>query len=346
MEARANRDRATNACELAAKVGALGAELFHEQHMLRPKDLDAGAEFGSTETRRYLAVEHSAQINGWKSKAAAAGSRARTAETARGSAEAAATVTGADAAAARLELKAAAKALDAFLATAGTAVPDPTPSPPPPNEVAVELDALLDAEDLADCWKLWKLGEHMPEWLLLATAPFRDTFSGGPTLSEELTPGLWKVYISMLFVVLTDNTPCEQKVSCYRNITHFNQDETTAQARWKHLVRIGAERERLKAAAMRSNRGGALRGAAKAAAGLSKPLGHHAGSKASNCARCGRQNSPPHVSTRPRSMVHSPSWHPQYAPRARRCTMRTQRLRWPACGGRTHRDPSGRVRPT
>ena len=166
-------------------------------------------------------------------------------------------------------------ALDTFLTAAGIALEDPEP----PNEVAVELEDLLDEGGLVGHWRLWKLGQHLPEWLLLATAPFRDVVSGGPTLSEELTPGLWKTYISMLFVVLTDNTPCEQKVSCYRNVTHFNQDETTAQARWKHLLRVGAERERLKAATLRSSKGGGLRMAAKTAAAAAKPLGHHAASK-------------------------------------------------------------------
>ena len=148
----------------------------------------------------------------------------------------------------------------------------------PPDEVARELSACLDADEILEIWDLWKLGEHMPEWLLLSDAPL--SFNA-PVFSEASTPGLFNVFIDMVFIILTDNTPCESHVNTYRNVAHPNQDECTVQARWKHLVRLGAERARLKAASMRSDgsRQGASRPAALAAAAAGKPLRHHARSK-------------------------------------------------------------------
>ena len=63
-------------------------------------------------------------------------------------------------------------------------------------------DGSLQAE-----WELWELGKHLNEWLLLATATAGDTRTSA-VLSVERTPGLYNIFIDMLFIGLSDNTRC------------------------------------------------------------------------------------------------------------------------------------------
>ena len=62
---------------------------------------------------------------------------------------------------------------------------------------------------------------------------------------------LWKAFISMIFIIATHNTPCEQRVSVYRHEVSQGQSETTVATQWKHTCRQQEERSRL--AALRSN---------------------------------------------------------------------------------------------
>jgi len=113
----------------------------------------------------------------------------------------------------------------------------------PHDEVGPHLTALLSehADDIRQQWRVWGLGEHLNEWLLLATTPPnpRSIFRRGNV------PGLWKAFISMIFIVPTDNTPCEQRVSVYRHEVSQNQSEWTVEMQWMYACRMQPERERL-----------------------------------------------------------------------------------------------------
>ena len=67
-------------------------------------------------------------------------------------------------------------------------------------------DGSLQAE-----WELWELGKHLNEWLLLATATAGDTRTSA-VLSVERTPGLYNIFIDMLFIGLSDNTRCARPI--------------------------------------------------------------------------------------------------------------------------------------
>ena len=62
-------------------------------------------------------------------------------------------------------------------------------------------------------WELWGLGEHLQECLTLATAPAGDTRTSA-VLSVERTPGLYNIFIDMLFIGLSDNTRCAAHMQC------------------------------------------------------------------------------------------------------------------------------------
>ena len=62
-------------------------------------------------------------------------------------------------------------------------------------------------------WELWGLGEHLQEWLTLATAPAGDTRTSA-VLSVERTPGLYSIFIDVLFIGLSDNTRCAAHMQC------------------------------------------------------------------------------------------------------------------------------------
>ena len=74
-------------------------------------------------------------------------------------------------------------------------------------------------------WDLWKLGDHMGEWLTLATAPAGDTATS-PVLSVARTPALYNIFIDMLFVGLSDNTRLESYVSLYKTFCQKNSATT------------------------------------------------------------------------------------------------------------------------
>ena len=94
---------------------------------------------------------------------------------------------------------------------------------------------------LKEQWAVWSLGAHLAEWLMLATRTEGSTgLFGG-----EHTPGLWNAFIPMVFLVPTDNTPCEQRVSVYRHQVSQNQLESTVEAQWKYMCRLMKQREAL-----------------------------------------------------------------------------------------------------
>jgi hypothetical protein len=95
---------------------------------------------------------------------------------------------------------------------------------------------------LQEEWELWKLGEHLQEWLILATAPAGDT-KASAVLSVERTPGLYNIYIDMLFIGLSDNTRLESYVSLYKTFCHVNMKATTVEQMF--LYHAGLEAERL-----------------------------------------------------------------------------------------------------
>ena len=122
-------------------------------------------------------------------------------------------------------------------------------SPMPDDEVGPLLTALLSehAQDIKEQWQVWGLGAHLAEWKLLATAPpnAKPPAGSGSIFSRELVPGLWNAFISMIFIIPTDNTPCEQRVSVYRHEVSQNQNEWTVEAQWKYACGMQPERERL-----------------------------------------------------------------------------------------------------
>ena len=121
------------------------------------------------------------------------------------------------------------------------------------------------------------MGEHLQEWLILATAPAGDT-KASAVLSVERTPGLYNIYIDMLFIGLSDNTRLESYVSLYKTFCHVNMKATTVEQMFLYHAGLEAERLQLRTPEMRSTNGGARRPAALARA--DKPVhGHHAGSK-------------------------------------------------------------------
>ena len=154
-------------------------------------------------------------------------------------------------------------------------------SPMPDDEVGPHLTALLSehAEDVREQWRVWGLGEHLAEWLLLATAPPRAKPPTGPgsIFRPDDVPGLWKAFISMIFIIPTDNTPCEQRVSVYRHEVSQNQNEWTVEAQWIYACRMQPERERLVWLRSTSSRYLDTKARERAAAG--KQLRLHARSK-------------------------------------------------------------------
>ena len=128
-------------------------------------------------------------------------------------------------------------------AALAAAMSDFSPAPMPADPAAKHLAELLaeHATGLKEQWAVWSLGDHLEEWLLLATQPEGSTgLFGG-----QLTPGLWRAFIPMVFLVPTDNTPCEQRVSVYRHQVSQNQDESTVETQWKFMCRLQKQREAL-----------------------------------------------------------------------------------------------------
>jgi len=158
----------------------------------------------------------------------------------------------------------------AALAAAST-----SPAPMPATAAAPHLAKLLTehAAALKEQWRVWSLGAHMDEWLLLATRPecMPGLFGG------QLTPGLWKAFIPMVFLIPTDNTPCEQRVSVYRHQVSQNQSEWTVEAQWKFMCRLQKQREALLGLRSLDSKYNGLKAIAAAAAG--RKLSGHARSK-------------------------------------------------------------------
>jgi hypothetical protein len=134
-------------------------------------------------------------------------------------------------------------------------------------------------------WKLWKLGDHMAEWLVLATAPATDT-KVNPVLSTARTPGLHNVYIDMLFIGLSDNTRLEQYVSLYKTHNHSNMNATTLESMFLYHAELAVERLQLRAPELRSLTHGAGRASAQANGQKGKLLGTHAASKKQQLELC------------------------------------------------------------
>ena len=175
-----------------------------------------------------------------------------------------------------LPLVGAGQALADFMAhtkTPAAAMPD--------DDVGPHLTALLSehAEDLKEQWRIWSLGDHLDDWLLLATAPHHAKPPVGPgtIFRRSNVPGLWTVFISMIFIVPTDNTPCEQRVSVYRHEVSQNQSEWTVEAQWMYACRMQPERERL--VRLRSTTSRYLDAKARERAAAGKQLSGHARSK-------------------------------------------------------------------
>ena len=166
------------------------------------------------------------------------------------------------------------RALEEFMDASKT-----QPSPMPNDDVGPRLSALLaeHAEDIKKQWQIWSLGDHIKEWLLLATAPRCPPLTP-PTFLPGLVPGLWGVFIPMIFIVPTDNTPCEQRVSVYRHEVSQNQSEWTVETQWMYTCRMQPERERLKGVRSAVSRYLDAKALANALAG--NALSRHASSKA------------------------------------------------------------------
>ena len=124
-------------------------------------------------------------------------------------------------------------------------------------------------------WELWGLGEHLDEWLTLATAPAGDTRASA-VLSVERTPQLYNTFIDMLFIGLSDNTRLESYVSLYKTFCHVNMTAATVELMFLYHAGLEAERLQLKQPEMRSTNGRAV--TAKSKARADKPL-RHASSK-------------------------------------------------------------------
>ena len=124
------------------------------------------------------------------------------------------------------------------------AEPDASPTPVPADAAGPLLADLLKqhAAGLKEQWAVWSLGQHLPEWLLLATQPAEG---GGGLFGGQRTPGLWRAFIPVIFLIPTDNTPCEQRVSVYRHQVSQNQDESTVEAQWKFICRLQKQRAAL-----------------------------------------------------------------------------------------------------
>ena len=150
-------------------------------------------------------------------------------------------------------------------------------SPMPDDAVGPHLTALLSehADGLKEQWRVWGLGDHLSEWLLLATAPRGATPS--TIFRRSNVPGLWTAFISMIFIVPTDNTPCEQRVSVYRHEVSQNQSEWTVEAQWMYACRMQPERDRL--VWLRSTTSRYLDAKARERAAAGKQLSGHACSK-------------------------------------------------------------------
>ena len=135
----------------------------------------------------------------------------------------------------------------------------------------------LHAAGLKEQWHVWVAGQHLAEWVALGTAPERAPMNGGSIFRADVLPGLWKMFIPMIFLVPTDNTPCEQRVSVYRHEVSQNQHESTVEDQWKYTCRLQPERERLKA--IRSEEERYLDAKARERAAARKTLGRHTQSK-------------------------------------------------------------------
>ena len=101
------------------------------------------------------------------------------------------------------------------------------------DEVQQELYRCIllrrDDGSLQKEWDLWELGGvHLNEWLILATAPAGDTRESA-VFSAVRTPGLYNIYIDMLFIGLSDNTRLESYVSLYKTFCHVNMTATTVE---------------------------------------------------------------------------------------------------------------------
>lgn len=154
--------------------------------------------------------------------------------------------------------------------------------PPPIDAVQTHIFRLIrqrhEEGELAKEWALWRHGEHLGEWLTLATGGEADT-TENPVLGPELTPGLYNIYIDMLFVGLSDNTRLESYVSLYKTFCHCNMDGTTVEEKFLYHANLEGERLQLRQPEMRSTGGGARRAGARAKAECGKLLPHHARSK-------------------------------------------------------------------
>ena len=146
----------------------------------------------------------------------------------------------------------------------------------PADAAAPHVAKLLTehAAALKQQWGVWSLGAHLEEWLLLATLPVQ----GMPGLfGGRRTPGLWKAFIPMIFLIPTDNTPSEQRVSVYRHQVSQNQSEWTVEAQWKYVCRLQPQREALLGLRSLGSKYNGRKAIAKAAAG--RKLSGHARSK-------------------------------------------------------------------
>ena len=158
----------------------------------------------------------------------------------------------------------------------------PLQAPAPVDAVQRQLFKLIRRRhsegSLAKEWKLWSLGDHLAEWIVLATASEADT-TDSPVLSPELTPGLYEVYIDMLFVGMSDNTRLESYVSLYKTFAHVNSTGTSMEEMFMYHAELEADRMLLRQPGMRSTTGGALKPKAQERAANGKLLPHHAASK-------------------------------------------------------------------
>ena len=99
--------------------------------------------------------------------------------------------------------------------------------------------------ELAKEWGHWGMEAHMEEWLLLATEPAGDT-QVSPVLSEKRTPGLYSIYIDMLFVGLSDNTILESYVSRYKTFAHVNSGGLLVETQFLYHEGLEADRKKLR----------------------------------------------------------------------------------------------------
>ena len=99
--------------------------------------------------------------------------------------------------------------------------------------------------ELAQEWSHWEMDAHMEEWLLIATEPAGDT-KVSPILCQERTPGLYNIYINMLFVGLSDNTTLESYVSRYKTFAHVNSGGLLVETQFLYHEELETERKKLR----------------------------------------------------------------------------------------------------